>query len=257
MKTILIYILVAIVAIMGYQLYRAHRIDKDSKSVNLPKTGVSMQAEEIARKVDEQGAEHVIYKEAEPILKLIEVKVEDKTKVDSLLNLAGVKDKQLKSLSTVVANVQQENIQLKRIINNVTQDTVYAYKDKYLDLSFKRQSDTVTFGSFSYNFDFNSVQYWKRDWFLGAKKSYVDIWSSDPRVKIRGVDRLQIKQVMPEFGLRVQGNAQLNPETGAFGYGPALRIDANRFSFQGTYTYYPQSGRWRPTISGNFDFWRF
>lgn len=257
MKTILIYILVAIVAIMGYQLYQRYRLEQDSKNVNLPKTAVSIQAEEIARKVDEQGVEHVIYKEAEPILKLIEVKVEDKTKVDSLLNLAGVKDKQLKSLSTIVANVQQENIQLKRMIDNVTQDTVYAYKDKYLDLSFKRQSDTVTFGSFSYNFDFNQVQYWKRDWFLGAKKSYVDVWSSDPRVKIRGVDRLQIKQVVPEFGLRVQGNAQWNPQTGAFGYGPALRIDMDRFSFQGTYTYFPELKHWTPVVSGNFDFWRF
>lgn len=255
MKTILIYIMVAIVAILSYQLYKAHKAEKASQSVELQKTGVSIEAEEIARKVDEQGAEHVIYKEAEPILKLIEVKVEDKARVDSLLHLAGIKEKQLKSLQTTVATVSQENIKLKKMVKGV--DTVYEYKDKYLDLSFKRQSDTLTFGSFAYNFDFNSVQYWKRDWFLGAKKSYVDIWSSDPRVKIRGVERLQIRQSDPNYGLRVQGNAMWNPETGAIGYGPAIRIDASRFSFQGTYTYYPESRRWRPTVSGNFDFWRF
>src|SRR5690606_22929808 len=113
MKTIIIYVLVAIVAIMGYKLYKDYRLEQDSRSVNLPKTGVSIQAEEIARKVDEQGAEHVIYKEAEPILKLIEVKVEDKAKVDSLLNVTGIQDKQVKSISTAYAKVAQENIQLK------------------------------------------------------------------------------------------------------------------------------------------------
>ena len=255
MKNYIIFTLIAIVAILAFREYR--RLNKDPEKATTPNSSISIQAEEVARKVDEQGAEHVIYEEAEPILKLIEVRVEDKKRVDSLLALAGVKEGQVKSISTAYAKVSQENIQLKRVLNESTQDTIYEYRDKWLDLSFQRKDSSFAIGSFKYNFDFNTINYYKRDWFLGAKKSYTDVWSSDPRVTIRGYDKLTIRQNEPQYGLRVQGNIHWNPETGSVGYGPGLRININRFSVQGNYTYFPSSEQWRPMVIGNFDFIRF
>lgn len=255
MKNYIIYALIAIVAILAFREWR--HANKDPEKSTIPDSNISIKAEEVARKVDEQGAEHVIYEEAEPILKLIEVRVEDKKRVDSLLIVANVKESQVKSISTAYANIAQENIKLKRVLNEATQDTIYQYRDKWLDLSFERKDSSFAIGSFNYNFDFNTISYHKREWFLGAKKTYTDIWSSDPRVKIRGYDKLTIKQDEPQYGLRVQANAVWNPETSALGYGPGLRIDINRFSIQGKYSYYPKLQEWRPMLSGNFDLIRF
>lgn len=255
MKNYIIFALIAIVAILAFREWR--HSNKDPLEAATPKSSISIKADEVARKVDEQGAEHVVFSEAEPILKLIEVRVEDKKRVDSLLSLAGVKENQVKSISTAYAKVSQENIQLKRVLNAATQDTVYQYRDKWLDLSFERKDSALAIGSFRYNFDFNTIEYKKRDWFLGKKKSYTEIWSSDPRVTIRGLEKVTIRQDEPEYGLRVQANTIWNPETGSMGYGPGIRIDINRFSIQGKYTYYPRSDTWRPMVSGNFDLIRF
>ncbi len=255
MKNYIIFSLVAIVAILAFREWK--HSNRELETVMIPETRISIKAEEIAREVDKEGAEHVIYKEAEPILKMIEVHVEDKKRVDSLLSLANIKENQVKYISTAYAKVSQENIQLKRVLNTATQDTIYQYRDKWLDLSFERKDSALAIGSFKYNFDFNTVSYHKRNWFLGAKKSYTDIWSSDPRVKIRGYDKITIKQDDPQYGLRVQANAVWNPETSSIGYGPGLRVDINRFSIQGKYSYYPKLKEWRPMISGNFDLIRF
>lgn len=254
MRNIFTLVLLAIVAILGFREYKRHKAVHD---VIIPQSTVSIEAEEVSREVDENGVERVIYKEAEPILKLIEIRVEDRKRVDSLLAQAGVKDNQVKSISTAYAKVSQENIQLKRVLNAVTQDTVYEYRDKWLDLSFQRKDSAFAIGSFKYNFDFNTVNYTERDWFLGKKKTYTQIWSSDPRVSIRGLDKITIRQDEPEYGLRVQANAVWNPETNSIGWGPGLRLDINRFSIQGKYSYYPEIKEWRPMISGNFDLIRF
>src|SRR5690606_27838210 len=153
--------------------------------------------------------------------------------------------------------LSDENIYLKQVVDELSKDTSYRYQDEYLSLGFQKRNDTLVIGSFKYDFNFETMQYWDRDWFLGRKKSYTNIWSKDPRVTIKGFQRLTIENKEPSYGLRVQANANWNPETGAVGYGPGLRVDIDRFSFQGTYTYYPQSGRWRPMVSGNFDLIRF
>lgn len=255
MKNILIYALVGVILVLGYQLWKSDRDLRKAQSVYVPQSGVSIQAEEVARKVNEEGMETVVYKEAEPVLKLIEV--ENTEKIDSALKLADVREKEVKQYQNVVGRVSEENIQLKQQIDEMTRDTSYVYEDKWLDLSFKRKNDTIVLGNFGYDFDFETLSYSRRDWFLGAKKSYTTIWSKDPRVSVRGYDKLTIRQPTPSYGLRVQANANWNPETGALGYGPGLRVDIDRFSFQGNYTYYPESGRWRPMVSGNFDLIRF
>lgn len=257
-RTLINIILIIALCLVGYGWYQESRENRDLKTIiKEPSTGIPLEAEIIARKVDSAGLEHAIAKDAAPILNTIELKVEDKRKVDSLLKVVDIKDKQLTSYTRTLATVSQENIQLRRVVDVVTQDTVYRYQDKWLDLSFQRTNDTLALGSFKYDIDLEHMQYWKRKWFLGTKHSYTDIWSADKRVTIGGFDRLTIKQDEPQYGLRVQANAVWNPETGSLGYGPGLRIDINRFSIQGKYSYYPSLDEWRPMISGNFDLIRF
>ena len=252
MKNILPYLLVVVIVILAIKNY-VHRNELKNIIKELPKTNVTIQAEEVARQVDTQGSEHVIYKESEPIIKLIELKVEDKARVDSLLILANIKEKQLKSLQTTYANVTQENIELKRMVKGT--DTVYQYKDKYLYLSFNRKSDDLALGSFSYDLDLNTASHWKRDWLLAPKKGYIDIWSSDPRVTIKGMDRISIMQKTPPVSIGIGALSTYSND--AIGYGGGLRVGVNRLSVTGGYLYYPSDEKWKPTFSAWYDLIKF
>lgn len=243
MKNIIPYLL--LLCVLGLYVKELLFKYKKENVKELPRTTVSIEAEEVARQVDSQGAEHVIYREAEPIIKLIELKVEDKAKVDSLLKLANVKDKQLKELKTTVATISEQNIELRKTVKGI--DTIYEYHDKYLDLSFNRKSDDIVLGSFGYNLVLNDLHYWKRDWFLGKKKGYIEIWSPDSRVRINGMDRVAIKQKTPTFKAGVGALSTYSNDS--WGYGGGLRVDANRLSITGGYMYYPMSEKWKPSIS--------
>lgn len=251
MKNVILYLL--LLCILGLYVKELFFKYKKENVKELPKTTVSIEAEEVARQVDSQGAEHVIYKEAAPIIKLIELKVEDKARIDSLLLLANIKEKQLKSLQTTYASIAQENIELKKVIKGV--DTIYEYKDNYLDLSFNRKSDDLVLGNFGYNLVLNDLHYWKRDWFLGKKKGYIDIWSPDTRVRINGTDRVTIRQKTPTFKVGVGALSTYSNDF--WGYGGGLRIDANRLSITGGYLYYPMHEEWKPSLSAYYDLIRF
>lgn len=251
MKNIIPYfLLICVLVLYAKELFFKYKSERIREK---PKTEITIEAEEVARQVDSQGAEHVIYKEAEPIIKLIELQVEDKAKVDSLLKLANIKDKQLRELQTTVATISEQNIELRKTVKGI--DTIYEYHDKYLDLSFNRKSDDLVLGSFGYNLILNDLQYWKRDWFLGKKKGYIEVWSPDSRVRINGMGRVAIKQKTPTFN--VGAGALSTYANDAWGYGGGLRIGVSRLSVTGGYLYYPMHEEWKPSISAYYDLIRF
>lgn len=214
-----------------------------------PTSMVSIEAEEVSRQVDSLGSERVIYKEAKSIIELIELKVEDKAKVDSLLSLLNIERKQLKEVRTVYAEVKQDNIRLRR------KDSTYFFNDKNLSLSFTPKSDSLSLGSFAYNLDLHNVQYWKRSWFLGKKEPYIEVWSPDKRVSINGLDRVAIKQKTPimNIGAGVVGNYTHE----GLSYGAGASVGVRRFAVKGEYLYYPHLEQWHPSVSLWYDLLRF
>lgn len=213
------------------------------------------------RPLDDKGVEHAIIQDDQNIISrdnFIDSK-RPQNQVDSAAaNLKIAKD--LITKLTIINTLTRDSLlKAKKVVNTLNNQLSYVYKDKYVDLKFDTPSDDNKEGSFSfaYDADLNIVQYQKRKWFLGAKKSYIDISSNDTRTTIRGVRQLTIEQKEPQFGLRLQASTNYNFYTGNFGAGPGLRVDINRWSFQGNYMYYPSVDTWYPAITANFDIIRF
>lgn len=253
MKNILIIILCIAIAILIWMLLKKSDQDITDKSSTSSKSSVELEAKELSRKVDTSGMEHVVYKEAEPILRTIELKVEDKEKVDSLLSVVGIKEKQLKSVTNAYATVSAENLELKRTKN----DTSFVYQDKFLNLSISPKNDTISIASFGYNFDFNSVSYDPRKWyqkiFNWKDVTYTNIWSTDPRATVRGYEKLTIQDKEPDIGYTIKASAMYLPEWGTSSFGPKLNIRYKRINATGSYMYFPVHKEWFPVFGVDID----
>lgn len=215
----------------------------------------------VKRYKDSAGNEHIVVKDGKNIITKAELKNPERP-----LNIIDSSAKLLKIAATEIQRVTRINILMndslmkaRKIISGLNKQLSYAYNDRFVSLKFTPPIDTADTGTFAfaYNADLNIVQYQKRKWFLGAKESFIDISSNDPRTTIRGVKQLTVKQETPQFGLRLQGSVNYNLSTGNYGVGPGVRVDLGRFSLQGNYLYYQHVGKWYTAVTGNYDLIRF
>jgi len=250
MKNILIFLLIVITAVLLWML-----IKKPESEQKQPKASgtVELEAQELRRKVDSSSLEHVIYKESEPITKLIEVTVEDKEKVDSLMDVIGIKESQLKSITNAYGQVSAENLQLKKRPT----DTAYVMSDNYLHLSFTPKSDTLALSDFRYNFDFQSISYDPRKplqkIFNWKDVTYTDIWSKDKRATIRGYEKLTIAKPENTVGYSVNASSLYIPNTNEAGFGGKINLRIKRINASGSYLYFPNTNTWNPVFGVDID----
>lgn len=266
MKNWKLYVLLGMLALVisGVLVALYYKAKYDNRTVISESVTKQIQAEAtiIARDVDKNGLQHVTIEAAKNIIPYNEVNKVAISKgiMDTTALAIGIQKKQIESLLQVNATLKAENLKATQIIA-ANGAKAYVYKDKFVNLKYTPpiSIDSLDAGKFdfTYNADLNITQYWKREWFLASKKSYIDIYSNDKRTTINGVKQLTIKQKEPAFGLRIQAAANYNPQTGSMGVGPAARVDLGRLSIQGNYTWYPESDRWRPSINANVDLIRF
>jgi chemotaxis signal transduction protein len=180
--------------------------------------------------------------------------------VDTVTAALNIAKKQLQEVTQIASQTKADKLQALKTIDSLKQVTYY-YKDRYLQLAYRpaRTGDTTDNGQFDfkYNDSLNVVQYWKKDWFLGSKKSYIDIYSNDPRTSINGVKRLVVKQEQPTFGLRVQAVSNYSFSRKVLNVGPGIQFDIKRFSLIGTYYYDTDLNQWRPSVGLRYDIIRF
>lgn len=214
-----------------------------------------------SRYKDTEGNEHVVISDGKNIISKTEIKNPERPPniIDSSAANLQIAATQIKSVTKINYLIRDSLLKARKTIDLLTQRLAFAYSDKFVNIKFTPPIDTTDIGTFSfaYNADLNIVQYQKRSWFLGQKKSYIDISSNDPRTTIRGVKQLTVQQEAPQFGLRLQGSANYNLYTNNLGFGPAARLDLGRFSIQGNYMYYPKVKLWYPAVIGNYDIIRF
>lgn len=247
----------ALVALYYKSMYDNRTVISDSVTKQ-----IQAEATIIARDVDKNGLQHVTIEATKNIIPFDDVNKVAISKgiMDTTALAIGIQKKQIETLLQINATLRAENLRATQMIasNGIKS---YIYKDRFVNLKYtpSQTKDSLDAGQFdfTYNADLNITQYWKRKWFLGSKKSYIDIYSNDSRTTVNGVKQLTVQQKDPAFGLRIQAAANYNPQTGSIGVGPAARVDIGRFSVQGNYTYYPESSRWRPSINANFDLIRF
>lgn len=216
------------------------------------------------RYTDKEGNEHIVIQDGKNVITKAELKNPERPPniIDSSAANLKIAKSEIQRVTRINTVTRDSLLKARSIINKLTKRVVaYEYNDKYVRLKYTPpvNYDTLDQGTFdfAYNADLNIVQYQKRKWFLGQKKSFIDISSNDPRTTIRGVKQLTVEQEAPSFGLRLQLGANYNPATSNLGLGPAARVDLGRLSVQANYLYYNRLGRWYPGISANLDLIRF
>jgi ribosomal protein S25 len=231
--------------------------DKAEKSV---KAKIQTEATEIARKVDEKGIATVLYDITGH--KVTPEQASSTTGIKGIIDTTALaldlQTKQLKQILIVKSALEAENLQLKKQLNSQSRP-YYTYSGNGLDLKFTPPNDLDTFAraDFKANLNLKATQYWKRNWFLGSKKSILAVTSDNPMFNINGADFVEFEQKQPTLGLRIQANTSYNFDTREIGYGPALRLDVGRFSFQGRYSKFRNDPKWKPSVNASYDILRF
>jgi len=251
-----------IVALLGYYYFFGQTTPAET-GAPISNQPVKDKVEPVKTYKDAQGNEHFLAKDDKNLITKDYLKNPDRPKniVDSAALNLKIATAEIQRVTKIATAAEARELKALRQVDELSKKLSFAYSDDYVKLRYTPPADTDTVGAGTFDFGYNAeltiTQYQKRKWFLGSKESFIDISSNDPRTTIRGVRQLTIKQETPQFGLRVQASANYNPQTGSIGLGPAVRIDLGRFSIQGNYTYYPESTRWRPGITGNYDLIRF
>lgn len=267
-------ILVLSAALAGCLVYIFWPRDQDPVPV-LPSIAIAgpADAQVLHQYIDSAGSQHVVInadvneiqrselnRAAAPIAQLI------KAKMDSVAAAMDVKLKNLNGYTAVVFSASADSVRiLRRTVDSLKRQTFY-YRDKYLALTFRAGSlsDSLTASNFdfSYNVDLRTVDYDRRDKLLGLRvgrrRYFTDISSSDPRVRIKGVEKFTIARRAPAFGLRVQALASYNFTTRNYAAGAGVRLDVgDRFNAGLNYTYNFGLGSWTPIIYTKYDILQF
>lgn len=240
------------------------RLEKDNLSLRNDRNNIDKkiqtEANIISRQVDKFGSEHVTISAAENVYPISALKRTGVSLglIDTVAMALKIKTKQVEELLRINSTLNVKNAKAVYVIDSLKIKTVQ-YRDRYVTLKYTPDTIDTVAGTFDFRYDadLKIAQYYKRNWFLGAKKSYIDIWSGDDRVKINGVDRFQVEQKDPAFGLRVQATSTFHPKNGIYGFGGGAKIDVGRFSINPNYIYYPKSGTWAPNLQVNYDLIRF
>lgn len=221
---------------------------------------IQTEAKEIARRVDEKGIETVLYDITGNKVTPEQAASTAGTRgiIDTTAMALDIRTKQLKQVLVVKSTLEAENLKLKRQLD-IYNRPFYTYSGNGLDLKFTppNEVDTVARADFRANVKLTATQYWKRNWFLGAKKSILAVSSDNPMYKVNGADYIEFEQKQPTFGLRIQAGATYDIDTHQLSYGPAIRFDVGRFSFQGRYSKFHTSREWKPSVNATVDILRF
>lgn len=229
-------------------------VEAESKPVKV-KTETTI----VDRYIDRFGSAHAVIKATENTYK--EKSAISSGLLDSVLLKINGQKKEIEELTRIKATLLAKNLQAVETIDSLTGAKHYSYSDKYVNISYNPTVDTNKFkhGSFdfTYNADLQIAQYWRRKWILANKVHYIDIWSDDPRLTIRGVERFRIKPQEPLADLRIQLASSYHPEFNSFSIGTGVMMDIGRFNTRVNYLYNPDTDKWNPSFNLNYDVIKF
>ncbi len=266
-KKHLITILLALLLVVAVMWAIRERRKREENPIVLRDT-IDLTVPVLKRYTDNTGSHHVVTPAGNSNLtkkQLIEYGAKSIPTVDSSARLMKIAANKIDELTQVASRLRADSLKAQRIITAQNR-TIIFYKDKYAEIAYHppvNLSDTTDQGTFDlkYDADIKVVRYWQRNRFIGlpigAKKSYLDISSSDPRFTIQGVKHYVAEQPEPSFGLRVQAVSNYSFSRNVLDVGPGLQFDFKRFSLVGTYYYDFDSNNWRPNIGARYDLIRF
>lgn len=247
MKNAGIYFLTGIIIILVVKIiwFPGGNINK----VDIPqeaRESVDASVKGIINTVDEKGFNHAVMGDKENLVQSItQLNDSSRREVDSVKRLLKIKDKQLIEWIQYATTLEGRKLPASKT------DTGFYFKDKYALIELVKPKDTLSkeYFNFKYNAEINYAEYYKKDWFLGRKKQYIDFWIADPRATINGVKRVKIEP--KQDNLKIDVNAS-GFYTDRLNLGLDAGLTINRTRIGGGYYYDMIDKEWTPVISVKF-----
>lgn len=206
---------------------------------------VDSEVKRVNNKIDKEGFNHAVISEIEnTVNSKAQIGEDVKKELDSVTKLLGVKTKQLNHYISYAVQLEDSLLVAKQ-----GKDSIFRYEDKWANISFVPNNNGGYF-NFKYNAEINYTEYYKRDWFLGSKKGYIDFWVSDPRATIMGVKRVKIEPKQDKFRFNAGGTLMYHNGIHS-GFDSELSI-GSRYQLGAGYLYDFQEKEWKPMLSTRF-----
>lgn len=210
---------------------------------------VETTAKKVADKVDKNGMRHTVYE----MVKEIDQSAVNAIKSDLLDTVAqlNITREKLKQIMVINTQLSIQNQKLSK--SSDSHNTLYSFKDKYLDATVRIPVDSNQQATLdlTHETDLIPVQYNRRR-FLRTPQPMIDVYSTDKRITIGGLKALTIKPNEPSLGLSIDAASEYDFRSGTLRGGPAVSLDVKRFSLEGKYLYNRHSNDWTWTVNGNY-----
>ncbi|MGG5507905.1 MULTISPECIES: DUF6808 domain-containing protein [unclassified Myroides] len=202
--------------IVSYNQYAS----KKQEQVRYKELLLSSGKNEVVKEYIRDSIKHTVFVEK----KVKDTELEKRLAISS--QYADSLERALKVSITQIKQVTKVNAELDATLKLVKQtDGTITYQDKWLSLLYQPTSETL---DLKYNVSLNIARYSKRSWFLAEKKDYIDIYSDDPRVTIRGLNSFSLQEKPPRrFGLGLSTGYALSVSNGQFVTQPYVGIGVN------------------------------
>lgn len=234
-----ILIIVLFIA-LGYFIFFPHkRSDKVEKIPYPVKEYVETEVERVVKMIDDEGFEHAVTREVDNVIKRYE-QLSDSAQIelDSVNRLLGIARNQLKEWRSYAITLEDSLLRAEKI------GDTYVYSDKWSEIKFTPNEDAGHF-SLKYDAKINYAEYWKKSWFLGKKKHYIDFWIEDPRATVNGVKRIKFEPKEPFLGFKIKAST-FHLKDLRVGLDSDLRM--GRFNINSGYFYNLDGEKWEPLI---------
>lgn len=243
------WIILALIATCAILWFTRERDAKDAQNIPTEnvKQLVDTEVKRVNKKIDEKGFQHAVIDEvSNTVNDLSQLSDSVKRELDSVTQLLGIRDKQIKQYISYSATLKDSLLKAKQKVNQ-SGDTVYNYTDKWANITYVPNVSGGHF-DFSYNAEINYAEYWKRKNIFAPKKHYVDFWISDKRATINGIDRIKFETEKKPSTLRINALGMYHDgfHAGADGQ---IRI-GGRYWFGGGYLYDFDAKEWKPIFTG-------
>jgi len=222
--------------------------------IELPKEAkeaVNADVTKVTKTIDEKGFEHAVISDKENVIQsFFELDDSTQRKLDSVTKLLGIERKQFREWRQYNTSISAKDLPALKT------DTGFYYKDKYAFIEFVKPKDSLSKEkfNFSYNAEINYVEYYKKNWFLGAKKQYIDFWIADPRATVNGVKRIKIEPKSDNLKVEVNASAFYTDRANV---GVDAGLTINRTRIGGGYYYDTFDKQWKSVFSVKFKLWQF
>lgn len=121
--------------------------------------------------------------------------------VEYMLKLAGIKIKQLQSI-THVKTVTERTIDTVKLVEKDSLTYSFSFQDKWLAISGEVNRSHISFDQILGRDSLSIISYYKREKWYKPKTLYVEATSHNPYTKFTGVQQFKIKEEKPKrFGI--------------------------------------------------------